>query len=421
MVIKREDTFVYERGSVVSRKFLDVVRKFLRESLRYCQNLSNSCGCYVFIFQAMIDVDEIYTLEVRTLPLEEQAEIKKQKRTIKRNRNRLNKINRAVRDIEDKDAGQSISESDGSNVPAIELDAAEDLKTPRMIKKGEISKEVKDKRNEASKNVYGNELYLENDNADVVSDHFSSQKEQSSTRSSDGEKMYKGSEARRDSGHRKETKLKKDSKWDHNDVVKVPVSETASEIDRMSRSHKSRSKSASRCYNNESEDSEVMDTSQESRRRSKSHKSSKKGSENSRERHKKKNHTSKKHRRSSEGKRHSESKVSLQANDTLLIAKTVSEDPLGLMKESNKKEQLKDNASSKGDQEPSCQHSEKLNQTKGSFASCTSREEDTEKKAKRRIKHRASERISGMNDGAIEMKLVQEMPRDVDEKRTLGK
>ena len=369
----------------------------------------------------MIDVDEIYTLEVRTLPLEEQAEIKKQKRTIKRNRNRLNRINREVKDIEVKNAGQSISESDRSNVPTVELDASEDLKTPRITMKGEISKEVKDKPNEASKNVYGNELSLENDHADAVSDYLPSKKEQSSGRSSDGEKVYKRSEAKRDSRHREETKLKNDSGSHHCDAIKVPASETASEIARMSRSHKGRSKSAGRRHNDESDDSEAKDTSKDSRRRSKSHRSSKKKRENSRERHKKKHHTSKKHRRSSEGERQSESKVSLQANDTSLRAKTVSKDPVGLMKESNKEGYLKYNASSEGDKELSCQDTENFNQTRGSFAPCTGREEDTEKKAKRRIEPRASEHISDMNDGAIEMKLVQEMLRDVDEKRTLGK
>ena len=51
----------------------------------------------------MIDVDEVYTLEIRTLSEQEQAEIAKKKRSDKRNRNRLNKINKICQFLEEKE------------------------------------------------------------------------------------------------------------------------------------------------------------------------------------------------------------------------------------------------------------------------------------------------------------------------------
>lgn len=370
----------------------------------------------------MIDVDEIYTLEVRTLSLEEQAEIKKQKRTVKRNRNRLNRINREVKDIENKEAGLSGWESDRSSVPTVALDASEDLKKQKIIKKEEISKKVKGNSNEASKKREDKKLLLEDDDAGVVSDYFPSQREQRSFRSSDSEKMYKSSEDNQDSRHKKKARLKKDSVSHDNDAAKLSASEMASEIDRMSRSHKSRSRSESRHHLDESGkgDSEIGEASKDSRRRSRSHMSSKKERENSRERHKKKHHTSKKQPRSREGRRQSESMISLQTDRALQKGKTVLEDLQILIKEPNEEIQLKDDASSKGDKGPSCKGTEDSGQRKDSAASCTDRGEDTEKEAKRRIDRRVSESVPGSDDGAIEMNLVQEMPRDVVEKRTAG-
>lgn len=44
----------------------------------------------------MIDVDEVYTLEVNTLSTEDQHQIKRQKKALKRNRNRLNRVKRIM-------------------------------------------------------------------------------------------------------------------------------------------------------------------------------------------------------------------------------------------------------------------------------------------------------------------------------------
>ena len=47
----------------------------------------------------MIDVDEVYTLEVKTLSIEDQHQIKRRKKALKRSHNRLNRVKRIMEKI----------------------------------------------------------------------------------------------------------------------------------------------------------------------------------------------------------------------------------------------------------------------------------------------------------------------------------
>ena len=56
------------------------------------------------LFKAMIDVDELYTIETRDLSCEEQYQMKRKKRAMKRNRNRLNRIRREMTEVNEEGA-----------------------------------------------------------------------------------------------------------------------------------------------------------------------------------------------------------------------------------------------------------------------------------------------------------------------------